>query len=108
MSFESYYRVVSRMTDFFILNRCILKIGGLWKPDSKNMALSLLYRAYALGTIFFVNIFFTSTEFISLMHTYNDEYNLIKNINFALTHLLGAFKVSSKNKTINIFVIFPF
>lgn len=81
-------------SDFFVVNRWILKLGALWKPEISNLILIYLYEVYAIGTFLFVNIFFTTTEFISLLETYDNEYDLIKNISFALTHLLGAFKVS--------------
>lgn len=84
----------SRRSGFFFVNQWILKIGALWKPDTENVILQTLYTVYAVGTFLFVNVFFTTTEFASLLYTYNNEYDFIKNISFALTHLLGAFKVS--------------
>lgn len=85
----------SDISDFFAVNQKILKLGALWRPTLKNFILNYLYTVYAIGTFLFVNVFFTSTEFISLVNTFGNEYDLIKNISFALTHLLGAFKVSN-------------
>lgn len=92
------YQTLSKMSahyvsDFFIINQWVLKLGALWGPDNDNI-LKKLYNLYAIGTTLFVNLFFTTTEFVSFADTYGNEYDLIKNISFALTHLLGAMKVS--------------
>ncbi|CAG9857621.1 unnamed protein product [Phyllotreta striolata] len=79
--------------DFFVVNRWILKFAGMWRPDTDNVIIQALYTTYVIGIFLFVNIFFTSTEFLSLLYTYGNEYDLIKNISFALTHLMGAVKV---------------
>ncbi|XP_030767442.1 uncharacterized protein LOC115891179 [Sitophilus oryzae] len=79
--------------DFFKINRWMLKCAGLWKPDTTNKTIQLLYRVYVIVVFLFVNLWFTSTEFGSLFSTYKDEYPLIKNVNFFLTHFMGAVKV---------------
>lgn len=79
--------------DYFLYNRLILRFAGLWQPDHYATPLQkILYNTYATFTFLFVNVFFTTTEFISLYETRHDLYALIKNINFALTHLMGAVK----------------
>lgn len=79
--------------DHFILNRWILRGAGLWAPETKSKIISIGFKCYAVIVFLFVNLFFTSTEFISIKDTYKDLNMLIKNLSFALTHLLGAIKV---------------
>lgn len=78
--------------DYFAYNRWILKCAGLWAPDSCSLKIKILYSLYAVFVFLFVNLYFTTTEFISLFDTYKNPYNMIKNINFALTHMMGAAK----------------
>lgn len=80
-------------SDFFLVNRWMLRCAGLWRPEVKNKYVQLSYTIYAVTVFLFVNLWFTSTEFVSLFYTYRDEYEFIKNINFFLTHLMGALKV---------------
>ncbi|KAJ8978674.1 hypothetical protein NQ317_019110 [Molorchus minor] len=79
--------------DFFVVNRWIIRCAGLWSPETKNGTIQNMYKIYAILIVAFVNVFFTATEFVSLYYTYGNEYDLIKNISFALTHLMGAIKV---------------
>ncbi|CAG9819146.1 unnamed protein product [Phaedon cochleariae] len=79
--------------DFFVINRWILKCAGMWRPETKNENIRILYTAYVTGIFLFVNIFFTGTEFLSLISTFGHEYDFIKNVSFLLTHLMGAVKV---------------
>lgn len=81
-----------RHEDYFFCNRIILRCAGLWEPESVSRLQRLAYRAYAIFVFVFVNIVFTATEFVSLLETRRDLHDLIKNINFALTHLMGAVK----------------
>lgn len=76
----------------FGLNRWILTYAGLWVPDTKSKIAIFFFRVYAAIVFLFVNVWFTSTEFISIKDTKHDWELLIKNINFALTHMMGAFK----------------
>lgn len=78
--------------DCFFCNRIILRFAGLWQPEKMTRLQKFLYRTYAVFVFLFVNLFFTTTEFISLWETRKNFYDLIKNINFALTHLMGAVK----------------
>lgn len=80
-------------TDFFSVNQWMLRRSGLWRPSNKNKSLQFCYTLYAIFVFIFVNLWFTSTEFISLFYTYKDKYALIKNVNFFLTHFMGAIKV---------------
>lgn len=84
------------VTDFFVVNRWILRFAGIWRPDTQNDILQALYTLYVIGIFVFVNLFFTFTEFLSLLYTYGNEYDLIKNVSFALTHLMGAVKVKTE------------
>lgn len=61
-------------------------------PDTKSKIAIFFFRVYAAIVFLFVNVWFTSTEFISIKDTKHDWELLIKNINFALTHMMGAFK----------------
>lgn len=79
-------------TDYFFFNRVILRCAGLWQPENPSYTRRLLYRAYAIFVFLFVNLYFTTTEFVSLLETWKDLNDLIKNVNFALTHLMGAVK----------------
>nr|WJJ63303.1 odorant receptor 3 [Pachyrhinus yasumatsui] len=83
----------SYATDFFFVNRWMLRCAGLWRPESKNERVQFLYKIYAIIVFIFVNLWFTSTEFVSLFYTYKNESEFIKNINFFLTHFMGAVKV---------------
>ncbi|CAG9768024.1 unnamed protein product [Ceutorhynchus assimilis] len=83
----------SYATDFFVVNRWMLRCAGLWRPQSKSKQLQFCYTIYAITVFLFVNIWFTFTEFVSLFYTYKNEYELIKNVNFFLTHFMGALKV---------------
>ncbi|XP_072386240.1 odorant receptor 33a-like isoform X2 [Diabrotica undecimpunctata] len=65
----------------------------MWRPESQNDVIQSLYTLYVIGIFLFVNLFFTFTEFLSILYVYNNEYDLIKNISFALTHFMGAVKV---------------
>lgn len=78
--------------DFFIVNRWILKCAGLWLPENQNFYIQSLYKLYTISVFIFVNVYFTSTEFVSLFYTFNHLHDFIKNIGFALTHLMGAIK----------------
>lgn len=78
--------------DYFFCNRIILRFAGLWRPDKVGNFQKFLYQCYAIFVFLFVNLFFTTTEFVSLLETRRDLHDLIKNINFALTHLMGAVK----------------
>uniref|UniRef100_A0AAR5Q4H0 Odorant receptor n=1 Tax=Dendroctonus ponderosae TaxID=77166 RepID=A0AAR5Q4H0_DENPD len=80
-------------TDFFSVNRWILKCAGLWPPSTPNRVVRRLYQLYTIGVFLFVNLWFTGTEFVSLFYTYKSQYELIKNVNFFLTHFMGAVKV---------------
>lgn len=80
-------------TDFFSVNQWMLRRAGLWRPSTKNQYYQFCYTLYAISVFIFVNSWFTSTEFISLFYTYKDKYALIKNVNFFLTHFMGAIKV---------------
>lgn len=82
----------SNSIDFFVYNRIFLKCAGLWAPENQTTILSYLYKSYATFIFLFVNVYFTFTEFVSLMQTYRNLHDVIKNINFALTHLMGAIK----------------
>lgn len=84
---------LSAAQDFFFLNRWIMRFAGLWLPDSQNPNVQTAYKIYAIFVFVFVNLYFTATEFVSLFYTYKDLSEFIKNINFALTHLMGAVKV---------------
>nr|UQK85193.1 odorant receptor 3 [Hylobius abietis] len=79
--------------DFFVVNRWMLMCAGLWRPETKNKYIQFFYTVYAVTVFVFVNLWFTFTEFVSLFYTYKDKYELIKNVNFFLTHLMGALKV---------------
>nr|QXE93230.1 odorant receptor 4 [Eucryptorrhynchus brandti] len=81
-------------SDFFIINRWMLRVAGLWKPETRNKYVQLCYQIYAVTVFLFVNVWFTFTEFMSLFYTYKNKYELIKNVNFFLTHLMGAVKVT--------------
>lgn len=81
-----------RTKDYFSYNRYILKCAGLWAPENCSYTSKILYRLYAIFVFLFVNLYFTSTEFVSLFDTYKRPYDLIKNVNFALTHAMGAVK----------------
>lgn len=78
--------------DFFVVNRWLLRCAGLWSPNSRHKIVLVSYKIYSIG-IFLVNIFFTATEFASFCYTYRNEYDLLKNISIALTHLMGAIKI---------------
>lgn len=78
--------------DYFPCNRVILRFAGLWQPENLTNFQKFLFRYYATFTFLFVNLFFTATEFVSLLETRRNLNDLIKNINFALTHLMGAVK----------------
>ncbi|XP_066259995.1 odorant receptor 2a-like [Euwallacea similis] len=79
--------------DFFSINRWILRCAGLWRPSSANKYIQICYTLYAILVFAFVNLWFTFTEFVSLFYTFRNEYELIKNVNFFLTHFMGAIKV---------------
>ncbi|KAF2904685.1 hypothetical protein ILUMI_01491 [Ignelater luminosus] len=79
--------------DHFILNRWILRGAGLWAPETKSKIIKIGFNCYAVIVFLFVNLFFTPTEFVSIKDTYKNLNALIKNLSFALTHLLGAIKV---------------
>ncbi|XP_050315801.1 odorant receptor 4-like [Anthonomus grandis grandis] len=81
------------VTDFFSVNRWMLRCAGLWRPNTSNQTIQKLYTIYAITVFLFVNVWFTFTEFISLFYTYKNQYELIKNVNFFLTHFMGAVKV---------------
>lgn len=87
--------------DFFEVNRWILRFAGLWRPETGNKLVQKFYTAYAIAIFLFVNLYFTATEFLSLIFTVENEYDLIKNLSFALTHLMGAVKV----KFVSIFTV---
>lgn len=80
--------------DVFIVNRWILRLAGLWRPSNPSKIIQNLYVTYAVFVYLFVNLFFTGTEFLSLFYTYKNLYKFIKNINFFLTHFMGAVKVT--------------
>jgi hypothetical protein len=80
--------------DVFVVNRWILRCAGLWFPDSKSKLIQIPYKIYAVVVFLFVNVYFTSTEFLSLFYTYKNLYDFIKNVNFFLTHFMGAVKVT--------------
>lgn len=80
--------------DYFVANRWLLILAGLWRPDINNQLIQKLYKIYAVAIFLYVNVYFTTTEFVSLLYTYGSVYDLLKNISFAITHLLGASKVS--------------
>lgn len=77
--------------NYFHYNRIILRCAGLWAPDDCSLV-KHLYKIYAVFVFLFVNLYFTSTEFVSLFQTYKEPHELIKNVNFALTHFMGAIK----------------
>ncbi|XP_066144369.1 odorant receptor 2a-like isoform X2 [Euwallacea fornicatus] len=79
--------------DFFSVNRWILRCAGLWRPSTINKYIQICYTFYAILVFAFVNLWFTFTEFVSLFYTFKNEYELIKNVNFFLTHFMGAIKV---------------
>ncbi|CAH0559635.1 unnamed protein product [Brassicogethes aeneus] len=80
-------------SDFFFFNRWILKIAGLWLPENKTWYIQLIYKIYALTIFISIYCFFVMTEFISLLDTYSDLNDLIKNLSFCLTDLLTTGKV---------------
>ncbi|RZC42074.1 odorant receptor 71a, partial [Asbolus verrucosus] len=80
--------------DVFVVNRWILRLAGLWKPDNSSKYVQIAFRIYAVVVFLFVNIYFTTTEFLSLFYTYKNLYDFIKNVNFFLTHFMGAAKVT--------------
>ena len=80
--------------DVFIVNRWILRCAGLWKPSSPSKFIQIPYKIYAIIVFLFVNLYFTSTEFFSLFYTYKNLDDFIKNVNFFLTHFMGAVKVT--------------
>ncbi|CAH0559576.1 unnamed protein product [Brassicogethes aeneus] len=80
-------------SDFFFFNRWILKIAGLWLPENKTWYVQLIYKIYALTIFISMYCFFVMTEFISLLYTYSDLNDLIKNLSFCLTDLLATGKV---------------
>lgn len=83
---------MTEVKDYFVCNRVILRFAGLWQPEKATSLQNHLYKIYAIFIFLFVNLFFTTTEFISIYETRRNLYALIKNINFALTHLMGAVK----------------
>ncbi|CAH0559575.1 unnamed protein product [Brassicogethes aeneus] len=80
-------------SDFFFFNRWILKIAGLWLPENKTWYVQLIYKIYALTIFISIYCFFVMTQFISLLDTYSDLNDLIKNLSFCLTDLLTSGKV---------------
>lgn len=80
--------------DVFVVNRWILRFAGLWVPDNRAKSIQFLYKCYAIFVFLFVNLYFTATEFLSLFYTYKHLFSFIKNINFFLTHFMGAVKVT--------------
>lgn len=78
--------------DYFSFNRFMLRYAGLWAPENSKPLVKILYFSYATLVFVFVNVYFTGTEFVSLIQTYREPHDMIKNINFALTHLMGAIK----------------
>lgn len=84
--------IASYPDDFFFFNRFILRYAGLWSPETTRPLFRFLYASYAVLVLVFVNVWFTATEFVSIFSTYRDLHDLIKNVNFALTHLMGAVK----------------
>ncbi|EFA10800.2 odorant receptor 94a [Tribolium castaneum] len=79
--------------DVFIANRWMLRCAGLWTPSTRSKLVQIPYKIYAIVVFLFVNVYFTSTEFLSLFYTHKNLYNFIKNVNFFLTHFMGAVKV---------------
>lgn len=86
-SFKSEYA-----KNYFVFNRWMLKYAGLWAPTKPHVIIYYLYKCYQIVVFLFVNLYFTATEFLCIMETKHNVDFLIKNINFALTHLMGAFK----------------
>ncbi|KAL1501294.1 hypothetical protein ABEB36_006641 [Hypothenemus hampei] len=78
---------------FFNVNRWMLRCAGLWRPEIKNQYWQRLYTIYGIVVFLFVNLWFTATEFISIFYTMKNQFEFIKNINFFLTHFMGAIKV---------------
>lgn len=78
--------------NYFIFNRWMLMCAGLWTPNFKSNISKRIYNIYSVFVFIFVNIWFTSTEFICIKDTYTNLDFLIKNINFGLTHFMGALK----------------
>ncbi|XP_057661739.1 odorant receptor 94b-like [Diorhabda carinulata] len=79
--------------DFFVANRWLLKIAGLWRPENENNIIQFLYTVYVTIIFLYVNMFFMLTEFVSIFYVYGNQFDLIKNISWALTHFMGTVKV---------------
>ncbi|CAH0553877.1 unnamed protein product [Brassicogethes aeneus] len=80
--------------DFFFFNRWILKIAGLWLPDSKNWYVQFVYKLYAFTELISVYCIFVISEFISLFYNHSHDLNgFMKNLSFGLTDLLASGKV---------------
>ncbi|KAK9679900.1 7tm Odorant receptor [Popillia japonica] len=81
------------MTSFFDLNIKILKLSGLWVPNSNN---SFKYKkaiTYNSICILYSMIYFTIAELVSLKESAANLNDLVKNLNMLMSFLLTLIKI---------------
>ncbi|CAH0554506.1 unnamed protein product [Brassicogethes aeneus] len=80
-------------SDFFFFNRWVLKVAGLWSPDSKNRRIQIIYKMYSIFVFISVYCFYVISEFIALLYTYKNLNDFTKNLGIALTSFMATEKI---------------
>lgn len=84
---------IAEMASFFDLNIKILKLSGLWVPNSNN---SFKYKkaiTYNSICILYSMIYFTIAELVSLKESAANLNDLVKNLNMLMSFLLTLIKI---------------
>ncbi|XP_032681312.1 odorant receptor 47a-like isoform X1 [Odontomachus brunneus] len=85
------------------LNRCMLKIVGLWPPDSNNIRELLFSKLCRLFNIVILIFVLTIPALMSLIRVWGDMMSIIDNLQYTLPLLITILKVSimwSKKKVL--------
>ncbi|GJQ74623.1 hypothetical protein Trydic_g21477 [Trypoxylus dichotomus] len=82
------------MDNFFDVNFTILKMSGIWIPETTTkLSIKLMYLLYNILWIGYSCLFFCPSELVYLVNTFSNMEDLVKNVNMGMTHFLANIKV---------------
>ncbi|GJQ74621.1 hypothetical protein Trydic_g21476 [Trypoxylus dichotomus] len=82
------------MDNFFDVNFTMLKMAGIWIPETKTkLSIKLMYLVCNTLCISYSCLIFCPSELVYLANTFSNLEDLVKNVNMAITHLLANIKV---------------
>ncbi|KAK9739613.1 hypothetical protein QE152_g8859 [Popillia japonica] len=82
------------MDNFFDVNVTMLRMSGIWIPDtSSKPIIKLMYLLYNTLWICYSCLFFCPSELVYFANTFTYVPDLVKNVNMGMTHFLANIKV---------------